>query len=354
MALRLRTASARIQFNSIELNPVGWIAPAISLDPARHFGVATRFNGNPITMRLDWPDSFWNVAVPDLARAVRRLFHTTGYRFMPDLAIVDEPWRTTEQDWKLEEGVGWERYEPGYARFETLRQQTALFRRGLELLAVVKADARVDASEHGYALFAEVGEHEDPPRHDYVRKDGAGRGVFVARLALRPQLLAVESWGGGVARRSRFGTGDLARLRADPGISDILLFAGAAPAAPRLEDVLEPMLANATVRSDTLGLYWEVYGVAEGTAGTVQVRVERERSGLSGLISGLPLIGGGRAVPGVRWSFEAAPDAEGVQAFAVSVPLAEVAAGEHTVTVTCRCGGRDLRATRKLMVLRGS
>jgi hypothetical protein len=134
---------------------------------------AIEFDGLPTVMRYGWSDSY---AQPE--GWLLRKYRTVGYRFMPLPEILDTIWRTGDAAWRVEidrtghfrfgggYGLGLENYNPRWARFENLDHQTVRLRRGEDLLLVSKPAAAVGESELGYALFTEVGQHEDPPRHD--------------------------------------------------------------------------------------------------------------------------------------------------------------------------------------------
>jgi hypothetical protein len=296
-----------------------------------------------------------------------RAIRTTGYRFMPLPEVLDILWRTKEEAWAIDEvnvedqmrysayhGLGLERYNPRWARFENLDHQTARLRRDENVLLVSKPSATVSQSELGYALFTEVGESEDPPRHDHARTDTQGRGIFLVTISPEPQLLALESWTEGLARRTRFGTGELDALLGSPALSDLLLFEGPAPAQPQLDDVLDAMLASRSVPRDTIGLYWEIYGLEAGTPAAMRVRLERPApGGLAGFFSWLPFVGPAAGAPEVRWTFTAEPDTAGIHAMSISVPLVNVEPGEYTLSLRCECGGEGTVETSRTIMVAG-
>jgi hypothetical protein len=290
-----------------------------------------------------------------------------GYRFMPLPEILDTIWRTSDDAWNVDVdrsehvkfgggyGLGLEIYNPRWARFENLDHQTARLRRGNRVLLVSKPAAEVAQSELGYALFTNVGESEEPPRHDHARVDDAGRGIFLVEIPPDPQLLALESWTDGLARRTRFGTGELDALLDARSISDLLLFDGRASDSPRLDDVLDPMTSSLSLRADTVGLFWEVYGLRRGERRAMRLSIDRPPpTGIAGFLSRLPLIGGRAPAPEVRWTFTAEPDDDGIQSFAVDVPLAGLEPGAYILTVSCECGGAEaVVAKRTITVLGG-
>jgi hypothetical protein len=327
----------------------------------REYSPNIEFDGRPTVVRYGWPDSYWWTT-----SYITRHFHTVGYRFMPAAQVLDTLHRTGDEAWSVDVdfsehlrygggyGLGLDLYDPRWARFENVDHQTARFRRGEDVLLVSKPSAVVSQSELGYALFTEVGESEDPPRHDVARVDTRGRGVFLVTIPPQPQLLALESWTEGLARRTRFGTGELDSLLASTALSDLLLFEGPAPAQPQLDDVLDVMLATRNVRRDTIGLYWEIYGLEAGTPAAMRVRLERpERGGLAGWFSWLPFVSAPAGAPEVRWTFAAEPNAEGIQAMSISMPFVGVEPGTYTLSLTCECGGRRVETSRTITIVAG-
>jgi hypothetical protein len=317
-----------------------------------------QFDGNSTIMRYGWPDSY---AQPE--GWLLRKYRTVGYRFMPLPEILDTIWRTGDAAWRVEidrtghfrfgggYGLGLENYNPRWARFENLDHQTVRLRRGEDLLLVSKPAAAVGESELGYALFTEVGQHEDPPRHDHAQVDPEGRGIYLIDLPPDPQLIALESWTEGLARRTRFGTGELESLFDSLAISDLLLFEGIAPSQPTLDDVLDPMLATRDLRAESVGLFWEIYGLERGATADVRVRLERPApSGIAAIFSWLPFVGRS-AAPEVGWTFTAQPDGEGKQAFAIDLPVVDLDPGVYTLSVVCDCGReRSLESAQEIRV----
>lgn len=234
-------------------------------------GTSWGFDVEEIGLRYGWP-SAWS-------RDERRIGSLDGFdtpvvgyeprpahAFVPVGRVVDDPTRSSPNDWSLDQRIAQARYAPTYAdTFVALTHQLGRFRRGDSLVVVASYDGG-DAARWGEgpvraALLLAEGP-DSVLAHD-TRENAPPRGTLQVTASNAPALVAVELFApkGRRAARARYGVAPL-----DPGsaVSDLLLvdaahFGGDAANAD-LDSVLPSALPTTAVAAgDAVGLFWESY-----------------------------------------------------------------------------------------------
>jgi len=287
-----------------------------------------------------------------------RTFVNGGYGFAPDRDRLQSPLASTAEDWAVEwhdvradsDMFRWDERMYTSERWYNLDHQTALFRRGEDLLVLSAA-----ALPAGFDTLPDVRPYLAAGRlEDLSIEAGRARigGDRVLRGSVRAPdgsyLVSIEVLAEGAVARSRHGAPTPA-LDAGFGLSDIALvppsFAGSGT------DVLAAMLPSARLaRSGSTGIYAELYGVDDGE--TVEVRLSAERvnrSFLRRLAGGLGLASDVVAEVEFRETIEAGGGAPPSLSFALD--LSTLDPGDNLLTLTVeREDGSEASAKRLVHV----
>ena len=288
-----------------------------------------------------------------------------SYYFFPALRAVEAPENAEPDDWSLRDPMARARYAlPETRRLADVESQVALFRRGDSTLAAVayaitaRQEARV-ATFAGAAAEVALALARDERTPPVIARTpgGATRGTLTAVAPWRPTLVAVEatSADGRGAARDRRGTGAASPASASGvALSDVLLLDGAAEPPGTLADALPRALPSVRLRRPlTVGLFWEVYGLAGRTeAVSVSLAVNRERASWKRRW-GESLRLARRPAP-VRLRWDARPDdPRQVGTGGVTLGVAELSPGTYAIEVTLRTpAGDSARAVRRVVIER--
>lgn len=281
-------------------------------------------------LRRGWPDWWWShEGPPETGRS-------PGDQFLPRwVPKVEDPFGIGAGSWDLlprEEAD--ERAELGYDIIHHLPQQTAFFRRGDGIRALVAADT--DAHELRGAWSLDVGAAlSSAPDERYVERASGEPDRFVLDLEVPngEYLVSVEA----VAERSgaaraRFGhrLPEPAEAGA-PAVSDLVLFDWDDDVEERLESVKPRILGtNRISRSRDLGVFWETYGVGDGERVEVSFSARAADQGrLRRLGERLRILGSSAPV---RYSWEEVVVGEDdVRGRVLRVDLSALDAGEYVL-----------------------
>jgi hypothetical protein len=220
-----------------------------------------------------WPDWWWGYdhgwGTP----------HPPSHRFLPPSAVAADPFGSSPWDWDLVEDRYLERMDLGYELIHGLEQQTAFFRRGDSVLVAASAEMDRHILRGATSLTTGVVLSRGPAAAPLVASE-VGAPSHVRFRLMVPEgeyLVSVESiadtWG---SARARFGHRLPDPSPSGAGLSDLLLFDwedgdGGGGVA---EDFIPRMLGTSTLASDrNTGIFWETYGVEEGTSLELSLRV---------------------------------------------------------------------------------
>ena len=319
-----------------------------------------------IAVRYGWATS-WTRARPTGLIDGTGGYNITGHEpapafpFFPEVRAPDDTALRAHERWIVTQPIPRERYAPPYAKaFVPLADhQTARFRRGDSTLVVAAYDVREDtlfASRRVEAALALARDDSTPPV--VARRERAGPvETLVATVPWAPALTSVEVMAPERkhAARARFSSGGgLARSGA-LALSDILLVEPRGAAAPALAELVArgDVAPSGRVKAGAkLALYWEEYGLAEGTKVTSTLTVSRGRAGWLRR-AGEALRVAPRASP-VRIHWQDTPASkDGVAARSLALDLSSLAPGRWTIDLVARPEGREaLRASREIEILR--
>jgi hypothetical protein len=260
-----------------------------------------------------------------------------AYRVIPgDRALLD-PLASSADDWPLEPTYirgGRGAYIPRVGALFSMNAQVAFFERGDSLIAAA-ATTVPEAAGFGEDLLqgAFLFLHTDA-RTARIRAAGTARiggWVFRATAPRRRYVVGIEAVAANAVGRARFGHGLPEDGDASLRLSDLLLYLSDGSSAP---DSLEAALAlmkgdDSWSRSETLGVFLEIYGPDDATTLPVSVELERADGWLARL--GASLGFGGAKPINVQWSHRSAG---GRFALSFTLDLREIPAGDYTVRVS--------------------
>jgi hypothetical protein len=255
-----------------------------------------------------------------------------GYSFAPDARRYSVPLESTAADW----AVHWDRGHETMITRETwhnLEQQTAVFRRGNELLFVAAAPLPEPIATAEVEASLALGRVDDMSTH-VVPAVIDEHGAFRAR--------ALADSGGYLASIEVIGTEDVGRARygAPPqplddgfGLSDLALVdARFEEDGLALEDALFP--AATAPRGEPVAVYFEVYGASPDE--TLDVTLQAEKLNPSFFQRITRSLGLSSKTPfRLAWS-EPMEVEDGIAKRFIVIDAGTLSGGEHELTVTVR------------------
>ena len=269
------------------------------------------------------------------------------YHFVPDFEGDD----LSHPVWHLNGTIQEEGYTPPTAPFYEVPAQIARFRHGDSMVVAVAGTLAGTPMANAAAPTAYLVLSDAPDSFPLKLSSGLQdeRAVFLGQAAARNWVTSFEVLSkDGIGRHRVM----LEPMQVQgPGVSDVLLYS---PVGPELPDSLRMaagmMLGDTTVaKGDQLGIYWETYGAAKGTAVSVELEVEREGGGLlsqlKNLVPGLGPTSSGR--PG--WTATSPGE---VFRRAVVLDLSDVDPGSYTLVVKTSWPGQQVLEARRSFVVR--
>jgi hypothetical protein len=293
--------------------------------------------------------SHW-ISTPDWAH-----FTTPSYHFIPSAAALQPGAEITPADWALAIPLDKtrERYAPPYGHIAQLTQyQIAQFRRGDSMLVAFALDVAAEPI-HEAAPFVAASVLSAGPASIQM---SVGRGAtdkitLLQRTPRSPMLFGVEvaSRDLQVAGRLRV-TLDTARTLG-PALSDLLLFTPAPTPPKNLDQALVQMRgASHVIRTEPLGVYWEMYGFQPGAEVTYTISVTpvRVESGFMTRVARALRLGSKPGIVLVRWHEPSATVGEGA-GHSIAVDMRTLSPGTYLLEMTCE-GANGARASESRLV----
>jgi hypothetical protein len=265
------------------------------------------------------------------------------YHFLPALDAVRTPMHATEDSWNPRSVDAQERYHPPFGIFVPIRAQVAFFRRGDSARVIAASDVTADtlvgrASLLGAALALTRGP-ADPPRifHDFLPATGA---TFDVRAPHESTLVSIEALGAGVgAGRTRFASGPPPMPAQRVTLSDVLLL-DTPDSLPETLDVAARLAATrpAVYRGDTLGIFWEMYGL--NTGDTVSFSLSAVERSMPALTRVGRVLGLARDAmrPRLTWT-DVITSGSAVIPRSVAIDLSGLGRGRYTLVLEARVPG---------------
>lgn len=282
-----------------------------------------------------------------------------AYHFGPARVAFDDPLAARADAWNLRPRRAPARYAPAYARLfrGTLPHQLAVFRRGDSALVVAAWDVGGDtafARHRVDATLALTRSPEEPARLTRAPAAGA-HGVLTMAAPWERQLLSLELAAPEAKHvaRARYAIDPAGASDARVALSDLLLFSGADPLPASLEEALARVRRTTTVRrGDTLGLYWETYGLSDEHAPMrVSLAVVPAQPGLVRRAGELLRVVDRRTPLAFGWE-ERLPPAAGIRPRAITIDLGAAAAGRWTVELRVEAAGHTpVLVTRPIEII---
>jgi tetratricopeptide (TPR) repeat protein len=268
-------------------------------------------------------------------------------RFLPDPAAIEPgSWPLDDRDARAE-------YTPGYAAaFDELDHQLALFRRGDSALVVAAYALDPDSLPAGATTEAALVLASDEDSEPRVARDAgtSARGVLILAAEPGPRVVSLETHTlqGRRVARARYGLSVPAR-GGGVAVSDVLLLQDPDPLPAGLDEAVAQARGSTRVRAgESLGLFWEVYGLAEqpDTVG-ISVSLHRGSKGWGRrLAERLGLVGEETPIR-VQWDEETPGEPTLARTLVLAIP--EVAPGEYTLELSVAPREGEPAVTRRLL-----
>jgi hypothetical protein len=205
--------------------------------------------------------------------------------FLPSVAGARTPFRAPPTAWELNSRSAQEYYRSRHGRFSTLENyQLAYFRRGDTTRLVTAADIESDTILARSPLVGiSVAVSTGPQAPPIVRKESIpGRGgVFVLDVPRDSAIVSIEAAALGVgASRMRLASGAPSMPMQRVTMSDLLLLDHPLPLVTALNAAIPRIAPNIRVPANgSIGLFWELYGTADGDSVTYALSVNERQSG---------------------------------------------------------------------------
>lgn len=273
--------------------------------------------------------------------------------FLPPVRFLEDPAEIEDGEWKLDEEDARVAYAPAYAEaVDALEHQVARFRRGDSALVVAAFALDPDSIPAGATTDAALvlaTDHRTEPL--IARETVTGpRGVVslaaepgARTLSLETQTLQAKRMG-----RARYGL-TLPAPAAGVSVSDVLLLQSADPLPCTLDDAVPQARGSSRVRvGESLGLFWEIYGLPERTD-TVGISVSVHRGSKSfgrRLAEGLGLVDEATPIR-VQWDEETA--GEPTMARTLVLAIRDLAPGDYTLELSVTPREGEPATTRRTL-----
>ena len=239
-----------------------------------------------LLIRYGWPVGWERMRTPVPSQGTPPMighYASRARRFIPPAKALADPTGVSPDDWSVKVKRARSEFSPSYAAWsDSLQHQLAVFRRSDSLLLVAAYDLAADTAARGPVDAALIAAPDERTAPRIAQRPGGGlTGALQLVAPPAPTVLSLEVLARGDsarASRARFGFRPPAPA---PGfaLSDILLLGAANPLPRELDGAAQVARGSTRVRSrERVGLFWEVYGVPEGTE-TLQVSVRLTRDG---------------------------------------------------------------------------
>lgn len=311
-----------------------------------------------VLMRYGWPARFERSRPPPGLTGEDQIvgrFARPAWAFLPPDDVLAAPTEVAPGEWTVDRERARARYAlPARTRFAWPEHQLARFERGDSALVVAAYDVTphdiADTVRLDAGLF--VRRDERTAGNFAVRRDAPPSGVLTLRAAAERAVVSLElaARNEPLAFRARYGV-HLQRDDSALRISDLLVLRATDSLPARLDEAAPLARADArTAGSDTVWLYWEVYGVHHDAAAyTVALDLDREAGGI--LRRAGEWLGVVERAPPVRlrWQEQVLTD-EGVRSHAAVLGLGNLPSGRYRLAVTVRAGPGSAQAARDVVV----
>ncbi len=274
-----------------------------------------------------------------------------SWSFLPPVRSLGDPVEIGEGDWPLDDKFARAEYKPAYVEnMDELEHQVALFRRADSVQVVAAFALKADSIPPGATTEAALVLATDPGAEPQIAREivTGPRGVvsLVAEpgariMSLETQTLPVKRGG-----RARYGL-RLPAASGGVGVSDVLLLQSADPLPSTLEEAVPQARGSTRVRpGESLGLFWEVYGLSERPdTVALSVSVYRAAAGWRRrLAERLGLVGEATPVR-VQWDEETTGEPTMARTLVLAIP--EVPAGEYVLELAVTPREGEPAATRR-------
>lgn len=305
------------------------------------YGVYWSSDLDTLVTRFGWPIGWEAVMVgrnENWRESAVVSHHPAGAKtFIPNAQILDNPFTAKWFEWSLDDPTARSRYAPAYASsFEYLeKHQVVPFLRG-DSTIVVTAFEWQPAFDQPIIAAASVSTSDSSGS---ITVDSAVARVHILSVVgeARPMVFSLEALDRTEGRAARVRYGIRPPVLEDGGLalSEILLFEPTDPLPETLDAVTPLAKPTVEVRSgNRIGLYWEIYGLAESTESVVtSVTLLREgRSFLGGISRALGIGRSGRPAIDINWT-----ERSGANVFAmprsISIELSNLRPGRYTLRV---------------------
>ncbi|MDF2771944.1 MAG: hypothetical protein K0S86_1438 [Geminicoccaceae bacterium] len=304
-----------------------------------------------LMLRYGW-ETGWSREPPSISAtaSVHVVGHepTPAFSFVPATDAIESPGSAKASDWELRDRMARTRYAPAWARSVSgLEPQIAFFRRGDSELVVAALDLRRDTlfRRDSIAAALAVAPATAPESVTVVRHALVGRHhVMSATGRWQPLLVSVEARDSSDRRVAR--TRLVARPPPTPDsgrvtVSDLLLFDDPATLPTSLDEAMRRARGALRVeRSEPVGVYWEMYGIAPGgepleytlTVTRVGARWLRRAAEKMGVLDR-------RAPVRMKWD-EPAARPDGVRARALAVDFSTLPEGRYRIDLALEADGQ--------------
>ncbi|HEX2190070.1 MAG TPA: hypothetical protein VHG51_14280 [Longimicrobiaceae bacterium] len=276
-----------------------------------------------------------------------------SWTLLPPVRFLETPGEIGDGDWPLDDRDARAEYAPAYTEaFDALEHQVARFRRGDSALVVaafaLDADSIPPGSVTDAALVLATDHRTEPQMAHATVSEPRGVLTLAAEpgeriLSLETQTLQAKRVG-----RARYGLA-LPAPTGGVGVSDVLLLRGADELPSTLDDAVPQARGSTKVRTgESLGLFWEVYGLPE-RPDTVAISVSVQRGSPSfgrRLIERLGLVG--EATP-IRVQWDEETPGEPTMARTLVLALTDLAPGEYTLELAVTPREGEPAVTRRAL-----
>lgn len=276
-----------------------------------------------------------------------------SWNLLPPVRFLESPAEIGDGDWPLEDREARAEYSPAHAEaFDALEHQVARFRRGDSALVVAAFALDADSIPPGSVTEAALVLATDHRTEPLIARETVAEPRGVLSLAVEPgaRIMSLETQNlqGKRAGRARYGL-ELPAPAGGIGVSDVLLLRGTDALPSELDEAISQARGSTRVRTgESLGLFWEVYGLPE-RPDTVAISVSVERGSRAWgrrLAERLGLVGEPTPIR-VQWDEET--PGEALMARTLVLALTDLTPGDYTLELAVAPREGEPAVTRRAL-----
>jgi hypothetical protein len=281
------------------------------------------------------------------------LYPKSRASFVPAAHAIADPVHAVPEDWEVNNPFAFEFMSDWPQPVRDIEYQVAYFRRG-DFARVVGG---TDVSRDTLLMYSElVGSlvfqrDHDAPVHKQERM-GRGLVAFDVITPAESSLVSFEVMErSGITGRARFGAGPTVMPAQRFSVSDILLTTPGLPVTDLMQAGFRTLGTTRLLTGSTVGVFWEMYGLAAGETPSVSLVVAPTPTRLLGRIANALTLRRAADTVQVTWQEPAVAGAT-EEARSINLDLSALRAGDYTLSLSLQIDGQEAVVSQRRLQVR--